>query len=127
MAGHNWVVKKIAKHHSDQGQLVYAEHCTAGKFSKPPPSFGARGRKYIPDVCVGNKNIVYEVEPYFTLKHSISQVKAFGNDCEIKKFIIVISSGTEDGIPKLEPLLERNNVKYCRLVNWRTLFNEFGI
>ena len=124
MAEHDWVVHKIAVYHRDIGDDVCADHCSG--FAKPPIFEGSRGGTYRPDIWIENKGIVYEVEPYFTLKNSISQVKAFCLDPDVRDVIVVACSGTDRGIERLESLLERKDVD-ALVINWRDLFEELGI
>jgi len=124
MAQHDWVVHKIAVYHRNIGDEVYADHYAG--FPKPPTYEGIRGRPYRPDVWVENKGLVYEVEPYFTLKNSLSQVKAFCRDPDVKDVVVVTCSGTDRGIQRLESLLDRKNVD-AFIINWRDLFEELGI
>jgi hypothetical protein len=121
---HDWVVKKIALFHHRIGDDVCADHYPG--FRKPPISIGSRGAKYIPDIWVGNKGILYEVEPYSALKNSLSQVKAFAKDTRVKDIWVVISSGTFKGIERLEGLLQRKDVD-ALVINWRDLFEMLGI
>lgn len=124
MAEHDWVVHKIAVFHRDIGDDVSADHCRG--FAKPPIFEGPRGGTYRPDVWIENKGLVYEVEPYFTLKNSLPQVKAFCLDPDVKDVIVVACSGSDKGIKRLEGLLERKDVD-AFVINWRDLFDEYGI
>lgn len=124
MAEHDWVVHKIAVFHRSIGDEVHADHCAG--FPKPPIFKGSRGGTYRPDVWAKNKGIVYEVEPYFTLKNSLPQVKAFCLDPHVRDVFVVVSSGTDKGIRRLESLLERKDVD-ALVINWRDLFEECGI
>ena len=119
MADHDFVVMRIALYHFRKGDEVYADASGLRGFPKPPTYEGSRGGTYRPDVYIRNKDIIYEVEPYGTLKNQIHQIKAFFR-ANPRKLIVVLSSGTEKGVPRIRKLLEKNGIK-CRVMNYREL------
>jgi hypothetical protein len=130
MATHDWVVRKIARYHLAQGDDVFADHCPG--FRKPPTSYGPRGAGYVPDIWVRNEGLAYEVEPYNAAKHSISQLKAFARDPEIRTFRVVLCSGSEDGTDKQAKVLTNRGLidgleGDIEIVNWQTLFDDLDI
>ena len=130
MATHDWVVRKIAAHHLARGDDVFADHYPG--FRKPPIFYGLRGAGYVPDVWVENEQHAYEVEPYDAAKHSISQLKAFARDSQIKTLTVVLCSGTQVGIERQRKILINRGLLddvdgEIRLRNWRELFDEHGI
>lgn len=124
MAEHDWVVRKLARFHEEQGDDVYADHYRG--FRKPPTFYGPRGRAYRPDIWIPTDRLVYEVERFFALERSLPQVKAFMNDPKVRECLVVVCSGTDRGITHLESMLDRKGV-VVDVVNWRRLFGELGI
>jgi hypothetical protein len=86
-ATHDFVVKRIAKHHDELGDVVSAHVAGLRGYPRPPTYYGARGAQYIPDVYVRNKDTIYEVESYFSVRNRISQIKAF-SDAEPRRLIV---------------------------------------
>ena len=64
MALHDTIVKKLKNLHEAVGDDVTAE---LRGYPKPPKFRGSRGRNYIPDVYVFNRNEAYEVKEYLGL------------------------------------------------------------
>ena len=124
MAQHDWVVRKLARHLERAGESVTADH--APGFRKPQMARGPRGRWYRPDLWLERDGTAVEVEPYNALKNSLSQVKAFANDPDVRRTIVVASSGTDRGIARLQALLDRKGIS-AEVVNWRDLFDSMGI
>jgi hypothetical protein len=119
MAKHDFVVKRIAKYHRDLGDDVFAQASGLTGYPRPPTYYGARGAAYIPDVYVRNKDLIYEVEPYFTLRNQISQIKAFSN-ARPSRLIVVLSTGTEEGVPRINKLLKNHGIE-CDVLNYKEL------
>lgn len=123
MAEHDWVVHKLALFHEGEGDDVYADY---RGFRKPPIFRGARGRPYRPDVWVENDGLLYEVEPYLALKNSLSQIKAFSISPDVRSLVVVVCSGTDRGVERLEGVVERRDID-AEVINWRDLFDRLGI
>jgi len=119
MAKHDFVVKKIAKFHKDLGDIVYAHAAGLKGYPRPPTYCGARGASYIPDVYLLNKDIIYEVESYSSVRNQVSQIKAF-SDSRPRRLIVAISTGTEKGVPRIEKFLASKGIR-CRVLNYKEL------
>ena len=119
MAKHDFVVKKIAKYHDDLGDVVYAHASGLRGYPRPPTYCGARGAPYVPDVYLLNRDTIYEVESYSSVRNQISQIKAF-SDARPRRLIVVLSTGTEKGVPIIEKLLAEKKIR-CKVTNYKEL------
>jgi len=117
MALHDTVVRRIKTWHEQQGDDVTAE---LRGYQKPPRFIGPRGRAYIPDVFVFNKNLAYEVKEYWAYRNAGPKLNAIASDPRVRRLILVLSSGTGAGVDRVEAFLEREGVN-CEVVSYRDL------
>jgi hypothetical protein len=118
MALHNYVVRRIAKWHRDQGDAVRADHLQG--YQKPPAFHGPRGRMYYPDVYVENKRIVYEVKDYGAARSGVSKIKAMADTFHDNEVILVLCTGTPSGVLKVSGFLKRHGIS-CEALNYQEL------
>ena|SRR5208282_771501 len=117
MALHDTVVRRIKTWHEQQGDDVTAE---LRGYQKPPKFIGPRGRAYIPDVFVFNEGLAYEVKEYWAHRNAGPKLKAIGSDPRVRRLILVLCSGTSDGVSRVQNFVERENVP-CEVVSYRDL------
>lgn len=100
----------------DMGYYVQADHLAG--YNKPPIFFGPRGGTYIPDVYVPDLFTVVEVEPYQAVINQIPQIKAFYQDTNrCRELIVLLCTGTERGVPYIVQLLNQHGVS-CNVINY---------
>jgi hypothetical protein len=117
MALHDTVVRRIKTFHERCGDDVTAE---LPGYERPPRSLGVRGRAYIPDVYVFNKRLAYEVKEYWAYRYAVPKLKALTNNPENDRVILVLCSGTPEGVSRVESFLAQNEID-CEVMNYREL------
>ena len=117
MALHDTVVRRITRWHEKQGDDVTAE---LRGYQKPPKFLGSRGRGYIPDVFVFNHQLAYEVKEYWAHRYAAPKLKAISAASEVRTLILVLCSGTSEGVPRVRAFLDEQGVD-CEVANYREL------
>jgi hypothetical protein len=107
MALHDTVVRRITHWHEEKGDDVTAE---LRGYTKPPKSYGTRGRAYIPDVFVFNRGLAYEVKAYWAYRNAAPKLKAIGASPDVRRLVLVLCTGTTDGVSRVQGFMDANGV-----------------
>src|SRR5580700_9552099 len=108
MALHDTVVRRITEWHEEKGDDVTAE---LPGYQKPPRCYGSRGRAYIPDVYVFNRRLAYEVKQYLAYRYAGPKLKAIAASPKVSKVILVLCTGTPDGVARVQNFMEDSGVE----------------
>lgn len=117
VALHDNVVRRIKTYHEKLGDEVTAE---LPGYEKPPRFYGPRGRAYIPDVFVFNRRLAYEVKKYHAYFYAVPKLKAFLDSPKINDVVLVLCTGTPDGVDRADRYLLDQGVD-CEVVNYQEL------
>ena len=114
MATHEYVVRRIAVHHRNRGEEVQAD---VGGFEKPRIVKGVRGRNYMPDMFVSDRDVIHEVETDGSVMNPIPQIRAFYKAVGGKRLCIVVCTGTDKGARIRKRQLDKLGVR-CRVLSY---------
>ena len=111
MATHDLIVERIAVHHRDLGDTVYAKASGLKDFPEPPTYLGPKGGEYRPDVYVENQDIMYYVSPHYRVIYELSHIRTL-RKTDPKELIIVLSTGSEMEAPHVRESLRSKGIDF---------------